>query len=74
LSRVRIEQNGHIVEVEDTKIGMRALANLAERTWQSTRPTQMLTMGFGSQVVERVADRPISGGGAYEVPVLPVTG
>lgn len=73
MAKVRIEAGGHIVEVDDPKLGARAAANLAAGVWGATRRPEPMQVGFGSQLVERTHDRPVHGNGAYEIKPGPVT-
>lgn len=72
--KIRIEGGGHCVEVEQFDMPVEAVAKLAEELYSRTKvdlPRQQI--GYGSQLVERTVDRPVAGGGVYEVKPDPAT-
>lgn len=72
-----MESQGCAVEIDGSpsEYTPRQLLHVAEETLRRVvAASPKLSMGFGSQLVERTHDLPVQGGGAYEYKPTPATG
>lgn len=79
MSRIRIESGGSVVEIDHpatSKQELDDLALLAHSVWELALQgqPQRLSVGFGSQLVERIGDQPVHGSNPNEWKPDPVKG
>jgi uncharacterized membrane protein affecting hemolysin expression len=68
--RVRVESGGHSIEIEhsDPDLSAQQTVRLAREALADLQGPRQ-GMGFGSQLVERIHDRPVPGGHGQPRPV-----